>query len=328
MRRVPDHFQCKLLSSLCLVSFVTLSGLACGPESGSIVSDASADDARHRADADICADQVEVVALIHEPGPDILLAVDRSVSMSGSRWTTMSAALDDLVSTYQLRVRFGLLLFPSNDACATTLATPIDDDNAGPIVSALNAAPPGSGGTPTAQALTQALEVYQSMPVNPLGRHVLLATDGSPTCGDESAGADSIAAISALTDLGITTHVLGFNYNASLQLLDEMAAAGGAGPYHLAEDLADLKDSFNAVAGALSVPSCEYELVRQPDNDDLIRVFFDNVPVARSASASEGWTYNPVTNEIEFAGQACSSLMSGAVAQLRVEFGCAGPIID
>lgn len=327
MGEFRGHRKRELFAFTCALA---LAGLACGPTSDSDANlrDAGRRDARYSSDADICADQVEAVELIHEPGADILLVIDRSLSLSGSRWTTMSAALNDLVSTYQLRARFGLLLFPSNNACATALAAPVADDNAVPIMSALNAAFPVSGGTPTAQALTLALEVYQGMSVNPLGRHVLLATAGSPTCGDASAGANAVAAINALADDGIVTHVLGFTYNASLELLDEMAAAGGGGPYRLAEDLADLKDSLNAVAGAISVPSCEYELVRNPVYDDLIRVFFDNQPVARSLSGIEGWTYNPFSNKIEFTGQACLSLKSGDVAELRVEFGCAGPIID
>jgi hypothetical protein len=212
---------------------------------------------------------------------NMLILMDRSASMDVeisagvSRWNMVKLALAVAIGDTQDQVDYGLSLFPYDPAdptggasCAMpTTSTPVAPIDPGTpsvtvIGDALNASEPG-GGTPTAEALTLALDYFTSGAGADLegGKFVLLATDGGPNCNDdhddctaaqcttnidgdcpdvvpnccEGAAvnclddAATVAAVEALHDAGIGTFVVGMAieqapYQATL---NSLAEAGG-----------------------------------------------------------------------------------------------------
>lgn len=146
------------------------------------------------------------------PVVNVLLVVDKSSSMSikdefpEGRWATLGGALRTALDQTKDRLSYGLEFFPfANDpkdepgTCETPsgldVLVPIDDgsDTVPMIEGALDAYDP-AGGTPTADALSHALDYFQDGDGKALPgtSYVLLATDGGPDCNaDLTCDADS-----------------------------------------------------------------------------------------------------------------------------------------
>ncbi|RMH44875.1 MAG: VWA domain-containing protein [Deltaproteobacteria bacterium] len=291
-------------------------------------------------DAAVC-DQVEPIEITAVPPPDLLLVVDKSGSMEEplgtgqQKWQVMRGALIDLVTAYDSGINFGLALYPDDDTCAPgSVRSAIAPQNSSAITTALNATRP-DGGTPTHTTLQAALAYYNSIPVNPQGRYVLLATDGQPNCKNiadptDPAINESIQAITALRNAGIPTYVLGFGdgINSDPTTLQAMANAGGTLTYYAANSPAELQAALDAIAGEINVPSCTFALEEVPEDVGELGVYFDDVPVPRNPSHADGWDYDPATNSITFYGATCDQLQSGSVGEVRVDYGCGGgPIV-
>ena len=54
---------------------------------------------------------------------------------------------------------------------------------------------------------------------------------------------------------------------------------------------------------------------------------FDD-PTGIAKDATNGWSYDPVTNKLSFNGSSCTQLKSGTVKDIDVVYGCAGPVIE
>jgi hypothetical protein len=217
---------------------------------------------------------------------NILIVMDKSKSMkeeitSGvTRWEGMKTALQTALTATQADVDFGISVFPydpnatgdagTSDACVMpTDSAPLvpitagATDDASTIITALDAQSP-NGGTPTATALTLALDYFTNGAGAALdgGKYVLLATDGGPNCnashdpctidtctsnidGQTCPSADgsccaggvvdiclddvaATAAVQDLSDAGIGTFVVGMQVDPKYAAaLDSMAEAGG-----------------------------------------------------------------------------------------------------
>jgi hypothetical protein len=136
---------------------------------------------------------------------NILLVIDKSSSMnaeggfSESKWTALGGALESAIAAAATDVSFGLDFYPFSDdheASPTECETPTEGGPLIPIaagtesvpfiVEALNTYTP-AGGTPTAAALTRALEYFTEGEGSELtgANYVLLATDGGPNCNPD-----------------------------------------------------------------------------------------------------------------------------------------------
>lgn len=342
----------KTIAALCLAI------AACGPTAGFGIDagpggghadgggGAAKPDADHHTtefvDAAVCDQTVPVSVQIVGDPPDMLLVVDKSGSMSApldifmpftSKWSVMDTALNDVLAAKQDQINFGLELFPSDDTCgAGMMGLGVAPHNASPITAALGVVVPG-GATPTHTSMDAALAYFDSIPVNPNGRYVLLATDGQPNCagGDPNTAsiAESIAAIGALHAAGINTFVIGFGsvLTADPTTLMSMATAGGTAMYYSASSPAELTAALNAISGMVIVPSCTYMLSGPPADPSLLAVSIDGVPIPRDPSHTTGWDYDPGTNTITFYGDTCTQVQSGSVMSLHVDYGCGGPVI-
>ncbi len=309
-------------------------------------------DAAPGPDAEVCGAQTEEIEIINlgDP-PDLLIVLDRSGSMmlppglipvGDSKWNIMKSALNQVVGAREANIRFGLTVFPTDNACGVDpgARVPIALNNATAIGTYLSSTGP-DGNTPAHFALQEALAYYQSIPQNPAGQYVLFATDGIPNCGGDPPNVDietpteTVDAVQALANEGIHTFVLGFGGMMGLDpaVLNDSAIAGlepkPNGPPHFyhADDAATLQAALDTIAGGIIIPSCSFELTSQPPVPDDVAVYFDGTAVPRNPSHVNGWDYHPDSSTITFFGSYCDQLTSGQVSEVDFIFGCPGPVV-
>jgi len=216
---------------------------------------------------------------------NILLVIDKSGSMTDqpdgfavNKWDALKKALDAALNNVVGEINFGLELYPFDadhdiplecdtdccDVAPTTAAVnvPIESGASGvtKILDAVNATSPG-GGTPTAAALTSALQYFTTGDGAALQgqKFVLLATDGGPNCNIDNTCDDAhctpnldgqcpaasgnccdmngqfclddaavVVQIQALAAAGVSTFVVGIPGTEKYsQYLDNFAVAGG-----------------------------------------------------------------------------------------------------
>ncbi len=296
--------------------------------------DGTCDEEFCRPDAapEVSCDEVRAIEIEEADPPDLLLVVDRSGSMGGDaggaqKWATMRDALGVTLNDNTDQVNFGLMLFPDNNDCnAGQVSTPASPGSSAAINTSLQQANP-NGNTPTHASLENALTYYEGAVVNPNGRYVLLATDGQPNCGS-SAVDKSVNAITALFNAGIPTFVLGFGSGVDGNTLQAMANAGGQNQYYAADSPVQLAAALAAITSNVALPECEFSLGEVPADPTRLRLYFDDVEVARSSLHTDGWDWDEVTNVLTIYGAACEELQSGTVDVTRVDYGCQGTQID
>jgi hypothetical protein len=303
-----------------------------------------------------CAATTPVEATIIGDPPDMLIVMDISGSMCSPLFTIppsfttkmqiMKAALTGLVTRMEARINFGLMTFPSDGMCgAGAVRNGIAPRNAGPINGTLGGiahdafgcgiANPGA--TPTHTSIDAARAYYATIPVNPIGRYALLATDGLPNCGPtlpdgstEETVDETVTAVMALQSAGIDTYVIGFgaDFTGDPAALMRMAVAGGTGTPYNASSAAELEAALDAIAAEVIVPSCTVELDGPVRDPALFQVRFDGgALIPRNPGRTSGWDYDPATNTITFYGPDCDRVERGEVASIDVDFGCPGPLI-
>jgi hypothetical protein len=267
-------------------------------------------------------------ALTAAPPPNMLLVLDKSGSMgeiiptdNNSKWSDLRTAIATLVMQDQ-QIRFGLMTFPSDNGCGGgAVSIGVGPGNGNAINAALAGISPG-GSTPTAVSL-QAAGAYSGLHDTTRADFVLLATDGLPNCN--AGDGPTLAAVSALSGLGIKTFVIGLGADtqANPTLLNDMAVAGGTARmtnphYFQANNLADLQAAIASISG--SVVSCTYRLDRAPPDTNQLYVTFDNTIIMNDPQ--NGWTYDPSGPSLIFHGSSCDQLRSGRVMQVHVQYGC------
>ena len=86
--------------------------------------------------------------------------------------------------------------------------------------------------------------------------------------------------------------------------------------------------ALEAIAAEVTPASCTIALDGSEGLDPaLFQVCFaggDLIP--RDVGHTRGWDYDPATNTITFYGSECTAVMSGAVTDIDVDFGCPGPV--
>jgi hypothetical protein len=293
--------------------------------------------------------------IIGDP-PDMLILLDVSGSMCDpisplggmTKMAVMKNALTNLVTSFDARIDFGMMKFPGDRNCGDAMLTnPIMPMNGAAISSTLAGFPTGlfgcasspmlGGNTPTFLAVQNAQSYYATIPVNPVGQYVLLATDGEPNCGAvQSDGStaptndETVAAIQSLHDAGINTFVLGFGsgFASDPTTLMRMATAGGTGMPYNASSAAELETALDTIAAGIIPPSCTVALDGGARDPALFQVSFDGgALIPRDTSHASGWDYDPGTNTITFYGTECDTVESGGVVDINIDYGCPGPLV-
>jgi len=294
--------------------------------------------------------------------PDILIVQDKSSSMNGSadgscnsncaaksKWSQVTAALNQAVGATDTTVNWGLKFFSDNGACGANKApvVPVGASNARAIASAIKATSPG-GNTPTRDAVTTGAAYLMGVAdANP--KYLLLATDGLPNCpagcsltnpssactmtdnpAEDRAATDAVAAAAAA---GIPTFVVGVGMTGADATLDAMAAAGGVPQkgattaFYAVTDTASLVAALDAILGR--VASCKFDIGSAPNvmtSVDQIDVFGDGVPIPKDPGHVDGWDYtNAAHTAIEVYGPRCDAILAGTIMNVTVTFRCVVP---
>lgn len=152
--------------------------------------------------------------------PEVMVVLDRSSSMQGTRWTYTKSALSSFLNEYSKGgVKFGMRLFPNNQCNAGTIQ-PIKENHASSLIKQLTA-PNASSSTPIAKALSGLSSAFGDPTDSEV---VILITDGTETCNKAE---DAIKSIKILRSRGAVVHVIAIGSGADITSLDQFAAAGG-----------------------------------------------------------------------------------------------------
>jgi hypothetical protein len=305
--------------------------------------------------------------------PAVMLVADRSASMScpinnaaetvdgnnkcagvpadadspTSRWRTFKDSLLPFIEQKQEEVIFGVTFYPRADntcnaegqSTVTLRAGAFDE-----IESAYNSKEPG-GQTPTGAGLSSAINQIKAVTDLPPGtpKFIILASDGSPHCGNDSSGdaqqqAAAVGAVGAAFDEGIRTFVIAigelFTANpakaAQFQALADAGFGRGkpgglpqdqAGPLYPVTDTDELNDALTTIIN--SVRPCSFSLdvaLQNPAVDGprgTVTIDGQNVPF----NTADGWKL--VGNDsIEFGGAACTQIRGPGSRDVKASFPC------
>ncbi len=287
--------------------------------------------------------------------PNVMIVLDRSGSMydddSGvliDRWTPAVRAVDEVTHALASRVRFGLMLFGSDEECAVgTIRVGPDLGTADTIMGQLSGDPEAltGGGTPTAASLDVARSVLTSMPER---SYVLLVTDGAPNCNSSLSGTDcrctagdcqynnlncldaerAVQSVVQLNEGGVSTFVIGYGTADWSDVLDRMAVAGNTGrAAHIrVDDGAELQSALREVSR--SVISCTYNLEMPVEDVRYIRVEVDGVALQHVSQRSDGagWAL-PNRNTVELVGASCAAIQDGEHHEVNITIECEPQLI-
>lgn len=289
--------------------------------------------------------------------PEVMLVLDRSSSMAntfsaGTRWTNLVAALERALPAVNSQMALGLTLFPgasTGQECAAPTAPELLPavGQVSDILSKLRVSRL-IGGTPTAEALDVAARQLDS--AHP--RALVLATDGLPNCNPGlnpatcacslsacptaygcTDDARTLARLSAWTEAGIPTWVIGIgNDVAGNALLDAMALAGGrpnaTSPRYvqalsteaLDAALAQLRDELT---------SCVFTASSVPDTAGTAVLSLDGVFVPYDASGVNGWSWSSqARGELALRGDWCRKAIAATDPVVRLSVSCGAEAAD
>ena len=311
----------------------SLLAAACAPQiGGDFAAEPDAGWTPDPVDTVVCDEAVSITFEQRQVVPDIMLVLDKSGSMgdplvynnSTSKWDVMRTAIASVVANNGDKVNFGLMMFPwGNDCQDGQVRVAPKINSVGPILQEMNNTSP-SGKTPTHQSLARARDYFDSQPVNPDGRIVVLATDGMPGCSTIS---ESVGVINSLLQRNIQTYVLGFGFgDVDISGLQSMANAGGTGQVFSADSPTQLNAALASILGAVTVPTCDFALQETPANDADINVSINGVELDRNDP--NGWSYDAASNTISLLGASCEAVKQGGASGIEVDLGCEGVIVD
>ena len=327
-------------------------GTGRGGQAGSIgmpVIDAGRNDGSSMSNLDSNCAAVTQGAMAQPP--DILILQDRSGSMdwsadamcmrncgANSRWSQVTAALNQVVTQTDTMVNWGLKFFGSNNTCAVT-ATPdvaVGPMNGPAIVAAIGRTTTGSP-TPTRLGVA-AGAAYMATLTDTNPKYMLLATDGEPTCNPDLPASmmnasDAMGAEQAVSDalnMGFKTFVVGIGDTMGATTLDQMAINGGVPQtgattsFYQVTDTASLVAALQTILGR--VGSCQFNIGSAPNTStsvDFIDVFGDGKPIPRDQTHTDGWDYTNMEHTvIEIYGPRCDAVKGGTTTSVTVTFRC------
>ena len=281
--------------------------------------------------------------------PNLLVVLDRSCSMRDAvagtpKWTSAVGAINQLTTGFTGDIRWGLSLFPDitgnncgQDAISVPVAGATEATIQGLLTASLTTTNPYYPDGPCVTNIDSAMAQAATEPaLDDATRKsfVMLITDGMQS-GCNLAGGDNgteqiISDLNTMRD--VKTFVVGFGGGEDQAQMDMFAVAGGTAlaqspRYYQAGDAAALEAALAAIADL--VIGCDFALTDPPDDLTELYAFFDNLTsVPRDPAHLNGWDYDPATMTITFYGGFCDQLSSGAVTDVDIVYGCAGPTPD
>jgi hypothetical protein len=295
--------------------------------------------------------------------PDILLIQDRSASMAyddndqpcrrggcgaNSKWSEVTVAVTQVVTTTQATVNWGLKFFADADNMCGVMpgvTVPVGPNSGMAISNAIARTAPSTD-TPTRAAIEGGTAYLMSL-TDPNPKYILVATDGEPNCPTGCIGNDcgatpnpaeemgSEMAVAAAVAAGIKVFVVGIgNVTSAVDTLNQLAInggeaqSGGATSYYAATDEAALETALNQIVG--KVASCTLPLPGKPQ--DPTNVIVEDVPtktqIPQDPAHADGWDYTDATQTaIQLYGPACSKVTDGTYSNIEILEGCPGTVI-
>jgi hypothetical protein len=280
---------------------------------------------------------------------NLYISLDRSCSMTGgggggkTKWQIAVDALNQMLTAFQGKIRWGLGLFPdvTGGQCTQDASQfPIGDNNETGIQTLLNAAlAKADKYFPDGPCVTNIDTAVQQASLDPaLGdktrkSYVLLITDGAQSgCNAAGGNAGTTKIITDLNTAGVSTFVIGFGTGVNVTQLNNFANAGGVPAndpndpntkFYKANDQASLQKALGTIAG--SIVGCTFALGSTPPDPSKLYVFFDNAGVTKDTTHQSGWDYDATSNQITFYGTECDQLKANQVQDVDVVFGCNQP---
>ena len=287
-------------------------------------------------------------ATAHRVPLDIIFLVDRSGSMSGSKWQGTTSALTKFFNDPQsAQIGAGLAFFPNfkPDTCDPEgykiLDVPIGalPYNAFSLTNSMPADALGYG-TPTHAALKGVLAAataYQdSHPTHKV--IVVLATDGDPYwCEPTSITGVASLAKSALNYNGVRTYVIGV-FGSIITNLNKIAEAGGTGAaYDVTVDISLFSEKMKEIRS--EALGCEFEIPPVPNGKELDpdEVNFSYTPAGKGdakvllraddladCQGKPGWYYDSAftPTKIILCPASCVTVQADPDAKVEALFGC------
>jgi hypothetical protein len=256
---------------------------------------------------------------------------------ANSRWSQVTAALNQVVTTTDTMVNWGLKFFGSSNGCTVTATpeVPIGPMNGAAIMTAIGRATTGSA-TPTRLGMNAAA-AYMATLTDNNPKYLLLATDGEPTCSPDlpasMMNSTDMGAPQSVTDalnMGFKTFVVGIGDTMGAATLDQMALNGGvpqtgaATSFYQVSDTASLVAALQTILG--KVGSCQFNIGAAPNSMtsvDAIDVFGDGMPISKDPTHTDGWDYtNPAHTAIQVYGPRCDMVTAGTIMNVTVTFRC------
>jgi hypothetical protein len=299
------------------------------------------------------------VEIIREPG-NLLVVFDQSASMNDAWGTSnkLQAAQDALtaaITPLADMLTVGAIVFPTQVCLLAPpmggAVAPITDPMqisfrpGAEFLTAWNALwPTGMGpglGTPVNEAMDRAAVALQESAGTLTGvTAVMLFTDGAPNCvGDEATqGIPTMpepqrAASWLAGDPSIKTYVVGLPGAAGVQLLDDVAAAGGTMTYITPDDPMVLIDKLNEIVLStvkMGFDSCTLSLDPPAQVVEKQQVIVNEPTVGdsyipRDLGGGSGWSITSDGSTVELLGSICDDAKAGRFASVKFEYGCEEP---
>jgi hypothetical protein len=280
---------------------------------------------------------------------DLLLVLDRSGSMNDdiasdssctganppanctTRWSTMTTALNQVLTTSPTGVEWGLKFFtsPGGGTCTVNAGADVavGANNAAQIQAAIAGVSPGNQ-TPTTAAINAAVAYYGTV-TDGRSHFILLATDGQPNCDPGTSSqvtttsvGDTAAAITTAFNAGIKTYVIGIGPSAGN--LTQFALNGGTTDFFPATSPDQLTAALSNIA--VAVASCVFNLGKAPPDPSNVVVQFNGDKTLRAPfdpTQTNGWNYtSPADTSIQLYGSWCTNVTNGTYKSAEVLMGC------
>ena len=277
-----------------------------------------------------CAE--EKIEVSPEP-PAVLFVLDKSGSMAGDPWEDLHAAVSAMMTDYQDRARFGLILTPWGDSLlgcdpSTPVTVPCAIDNEASILSAMPAASESVAGNEAVQdALTTGFS-YMNGITEPGDEAIVLVGDGGPTC--ETDFDETAALVAAYASQGIHTYVIGVGSPGGLlggrdddnlnQLADAGGKAVGTGPvrFYDAAQTSNFTPIMDDIIG--DTFSCKIPIPTEPmDPFALFKIEVDGslYGAVDDCASEDGFIWSVEFSEVTLCGEACERLNEVGEASAR-----------
>jgi hypothetical protein len=304
---------------------------------------------------------------IHHEIVRLMLLLDQSVSMQGTKWSQATAALQALLENPAFyEMQFGLDAFPDGypgfwmdcgvaclrcmeDGCGTLAPPQVrvapQYISARDIIAHMTdpAYPQFCSNTP----LVNQMEYYATGP-GPVDAPEMYMDDGSNYLVVISDGedhgcfsGDPVSALASATERNLADHdlrsfAIGFGSTTGEMAaeLDAIASNGGTSytTFLHAEDGPALEAALTDIAS--EVITCRYviDAVAPSADPDLVNFYIDGVIVPMDEDCTEtsgsGWHwYDADHTTVEFCGDYCTSIKNGEVGSISATFGCTTVII-